>query len=250
MDQSLPRESSPIGREYLFPNLSRLLTDYSHRGDDVFLNEPARATASSQLSPVAEAFTPGPYLTPSATASRAGGVSSYIPVGNTRTGPGVIGSGTPVSNLLSGSVPDDVDLAMAQDFARSIAIGPGPWPAMATLVEDSNELVARIDDLTSQLQGTEVSRDLLHYAVVREGTFSTDDQRGRAVLVCGIPIGFPEFAVRTIFTVCLSHYRHLLPSDIFTATVIQLSHWRQLQEPQPTRSRHRRPLQHSRRLRG
>jgi hypothetical protein len=250
MDQSLPRESSPIGREYLFPNLFRLLTDHSHSGDDVFLNEPASATASSQLSPVAEAFTPGAFLTPSATASRAGGVSSYIPGGITRTGPGVIGSGTPVSNLLSGSVPDDVDLAMAENLARSTAIGPGPWPGMATLVEDSNELAARIDNLTTQLQGTVVSRDLLHYAVVREGTFSTDDQRGRAVLVCGIPIGFPEFAVRSIFTVSLSHSLHLLPSDIFIATAVQFPHWRQLQESKPTWSRHRWPLQHSRRFRG
>jgi hypothetical protein len=191
------------------------LTDHLHRGDDVFLNEPASATAATQLSPVAETFTPSTYLTSSTTAPRTGSFSRPIAPGhNTRTGPGVIGSSTLVSNLLSGSVPDDVDYASAQDFARgllsNVMAGPGPYPSMATLVEDSNELRGRIDDLTTQLQGTTVSSPLLQHVVVRQGTFSTNDQKGRAVLVCGIPEAFPEYAIRGIFTVSPSLRPHYL----------------------------------------
>lgn len=203
------------------------MTDHLYRGDDVFLNEPASATASTQLSPVAETFTPGTYTTPSNAAPRAGGFSRPIgPGDNTRTGPGVIGSGTHVSNLLSGSVPDDVDYASAQEFARGLFSslnagpgGPGPYPSMATLVEDSNELRGRIDDLATQLQGTTVSTILLQHVVVRQGTFSTNDQKGRAVLVCGVPQGFPEYAIRGIFTVRPSP----MPSPL-TANVCNSKH--------------------------
>lgn len=83
--------------------------------------------------------------------------------------------------------------------------GARHYPSMATLVEGSNELAARIDNLTTQLQGTTVSNIHLHYAVIREGTFSTDDRRYRAVLVCGIAPDHPQSAVRSLFTVSPSH---------------------------------------------
>ena len=153
--------------------LSPQTTDIWHSGDDVFLNEPTPVAASSQLSPVAESFTPGGYtITPSLdpraaahAAMAAGGFMDHgvwvpVPIGDDVP--------IPVSTLLSGSVPEHMNTHSGQ-LPR---------------------------DLHSQ------AAQELQSLVITEGRFSSDEQLGRAILISGIPTTFSKLVLRTIFSVC------------------------------------------------
>ena len=118
---------------------------------------------------------------------------SWVPVG---------GNVTPVSTLLSGSVPDRLNTHLGQ-FGQNMNItrlhaGAPMQPRLPTTQEADAGFLQAFTALT-----TSSSRDLRN-VVLTEGTFSSDEQRGRAVLISGIPTDFSQLALRTIFNViCL-----------------------------------------------
>ena len=168
---------------FSFPTFSKTFTDHSHRDGDLFRDEPTPGMTTSQLSPAAQAFTPGGSV---ASAIGAGNSSTHIAGGNVATGPGATG----VHNLLAGSVPDDLDsrLVLAQQVDE-----------MAT---DLGTMALRY--------GAQAEQMLLHTTTLREGIFSTDDRLGRAVMVLDIPTSLPESAIRGLVTVSPSHPREVL----------------------------------------
>jgi hypothetical protein len=224
MDQTLLRMPSPAScksPKAIPPLFTKDLTDTRSSTDDVFLNA-APSTAGSQLSPGAEAFTPGHYLTPSATPALAGAVGEWVPVGTDRgfggvfhaAGPGLVsGHAGVVSNLLDGSVPDDAVAHYGQLLrqceelqAFRDCVGLRQPPALAPLLKETQAMIARLEGMSI----TGSSGPLLHEVQVLEGVFSADEQRGRAVLISAVPTTFSELTIRTMFHVSPSESTTLL----------------------------------------
>lgn len=184
-----------------------------NRVDDVFLNA-ATTTTGSQLSPVADTFTPGHYAIPPADPASAGTVGRWVPVDvdpNYRGGlhaadPGPIGSrATVASTLLEGSVPDDTAarhgqfVQQAQDLqAFRERAGLRQIPALAPLLEETQAMIDRLHGMSVGASGS----PLLDDVKIIEGTFSVDEQRGRAVLISGVSTACSELTILSMFNVC------------------------------------------------